>query len=152
MNDEPEFRWPEDPSECAALARSMLIEECVSKFRYWLEFGSDLLSNPQPQEPYARTWSEVAKRDRAYREAFATLSGPQRGKVIELLGQCIEGAVFSTLCTFDQFPHGEAEIFVRDGVCGSGDRSFRIDTDIELHDDFSAAVHSHDPANKKPDA
>jgi hypothetical protein len=152
MNDEPEFRWPEDLSECSRLARSMLIEECVSKFRYWVEFGTDLLTNPQPAEPYIRSHSGLAKRDRAYREAFSTLSGSQRVKVVELLSQCVQGAVFSTLCTFDQFPHGEAEISVRDDVCGAGERSFRIDTDIELHEDFSAAVHSHESPDKKTNA
>jgi hypothetical protein len=130
----------------------MLIEECIAKFRHWVEFGSDRLTHPKPAEPYVRPHSDSAKRDRAYREAFSTLSESQRAKVIELLKQCVEGAVFGTLCTLDQFPHGEAEVFVRDGVCGAGERSFRIDTDVEFHEDFSAAVHSHEPPDKKPDA
>jgi hypothetical protein len=68
------------------------------------------------------------------------LTEQQRAKVIELLQRCVGGAVFSTLCTLDQFPHGEAEIFVRDGVCDSGIRTFRIaPTDTDLHDDFTAA-------------
>ena len=152
MNDEPEFRWPEDLSECSALARSMLIEQCVANFRYWLEFGSDRLTHPQPAEPYVRPHSDLAKKDRAYREVFSTLSESQRAKVIELLSQSVEGAVFSTLCTLDQFPHGEAEVSIRDDVCGAGARSFRIDTDIGLHEDFSAAIHFHEPPHKNTNA
>ena len=35
-------------------------------------------------------------------------------------------AGFSTLSTLDQFPHGEAEVFIWDGACGQGKRRFRI--------------------------
>lgn len=151
MNDDSEFSWPEDPAECAALARSMLIQESVNVARYWSGFGRDLLIHPQPEEPYIRPGSEVAKRERAYRETFATLNEAQRAKVIELLNQCVEGAVFSTLCALDQFPYGEAEIFVRDGVCGAGTRSFRIDTDVALHDDFCAAMLSNGSSSERPE-
>jgi hypothetical protein len=145
MNGEP-FTWPENAEECAALARSMFISKCVSNARYWIDWGSHLVTHPQPDKPYVRSWNDAAKEDRAFREAFATLNEQQRTKVLELLQRCIHGAVFSTLCTLDQFPHGEAEVFVSDGVCGSGTRSFRIaPTGTDLHDDFTAEFGAQPP-------
>lgn len=65
----------------------------------------------------------------------------------ELLEHCVRSAVFSTVCTLDQFPHGEAEIFIWDGVCGEGTRRFQISPDnVDLHDDFAAALPGANPA------
>ena len=90
---------------------------------------------------------KVAKQDKAYREVLATLTDVQKAKVIELLDHCIRGAVFSTLVTLDQFPHGEAEVFVWDGVCGEGKRRFQIAPNhLDLHDDFMAAFQASKPA------
>jgi hypothetical protein len=137
MSESTEFRWPQDEAECAALARSMFLGECVGQVRYWLAHASDLVTRPEPQEPFLRPWSQLAKQDQAYREVFATFSESQKAKVLELLEHCIHGAVFSTLCTLDQFPHGETELFVWDGVCGEGKRRFRIAPEsVDLHDDF----------------
>ncbi len=139
MNEAP-FQWPEDESEGAALARSLLINESVSNARYWINWGSHLLKHPQPDKPPVRSWSAMAKEDRAFREVFATLNDQQRSKVIELLQRCISGAVFRSLSTLDEFPHGEAELSICDGVCGSGTRRFKIaPTDRDLHDDFGEA-------------
>jgi hypothetical protein len=137
----PDFTWPTDDTEAAILARSMFIDECVHGYRYWLEHADDLLTQPRPKTPYIRKWSDAAKKDRAYRDVFQTLTTEQRDSVLRLLDDCIRGAVFGTLCTLDQFPHGEAEVAVADGVCGSGTRKFPIaPTKVELHDDFIAAV------------
>lgn len=59
--NEDSFSWPEDADECAALARSMFISESVSNVRYWLDWGSDFLTHPQPATPHVRGWSDVAK-------------------------------------------------------------------------------------------
>jgi hypothetical protein len=148
MGEKTEFRWPADEAECVALARSMLLAECVGNVRYWLAHGSDLVTRAEPQTAFQRPWSALAKRDRSYREMFATLDESQKAKVLELLENCISGAVFSTLCTLDQFPYGEAELFIWDGVCGEGKRRFRIAPDaIDLHDDFAAALQSTGPTD-----
>jgi hypothetical protein len=111
------------------------------------------VTHPQPDKPYVRSWNAVAKEDRAFRETFSTLNDQQREKVLELLRRCIDGAVFSTLVTLDQFPHGEAEVFVREGVCGEGSRSFRIaPTDSDLHDDYAAAFSSQTPPDNDRNA
>jgi hypothetical protein len=152
MNEDP-FIWPDDPDECAALARSMFISESVANAKHWIDWGSHFVTHSQPDKPYVRSWNAVAKEDRAFREVFSTLNDQQRAKVLELLRRCIDGAVFSTLCTLDQFPHGEAEIFVRDGVCGAGTRSFRIaPTESALHHDYVAASSSQAPPDHDRDA
>ena len=133
-----EFSWPANESECQEVGRAILLREAVRHVRYWTDYARDFLYEAQPKEPYQRSWSEVAKKDKAYREMFATLTGAQRETVMRLLAECVSGSVFATLCTFDQFPHGEAEIRVRDGVCGEGSRTFTIaPTDLELHDEFT---------------
>ena len=137
-----EFTWPADESECARVGRALLLQEAVSHVHYWTDYGRDLLVERDPKEPYQRSWSAVAKKDRAYRDTFATLTDVQRESVLRLLGECITGSVFSTLCTFDQFPHGEAEIRVRDGVCGKGSRTFTIaPAELDLHDEFTQFLH-----------
>ncbi len=146
MSNEP-FSWPDDVEQCATLARSLFIERCVSDARYWIDWSADFLTRPEPAVPFERNWSDVAKEDRAFRDVFVTLTEAQRAKVLELLNRCIHGAVFSTLCALDQFPHGEAEIRVRDGVCGKGTRSFPIaPTKRDLHDDFMTAFLAKPPA------
>ena len=135
---EGEFAWPADEAECQRVGRALLLRDAVSHVEYWTDYAHDFLYHPQPKEPYQRNWSDVAKKDKAYREMFATLTDAQRESVLRLLDDCIRGSVFATLCTFDQFPHGEAEIRVRDGVCGEGSRTFTIaPTELELHDEFT---------------
>jgi hypothetical protein len=146
MSEGAEFHWPDDDSEGAAVARSLLITACVETARYWQSYGAHFVTHAQPEKPLIRPWSEVAKQDKAYREVFATLTDEQKAKVIELLDHCIRGAVFSTVCTLDQFPHGEAEIFIWDGVCSEGKRRFRIAPgSVDLHDDFMAAYQASTP-------
>ncbi len=136
-----DFAWPTDDTEAAVLARELFIAEHVAGYRYWLQHGSDLLTQPQPETPYVRKWSDVAKKDRAYREVFQTLTPEQREAVVRLLDDCVRGAVFGALCTLDQFPRGDAEVSISDGVCGAGTRRFRIaPTRVELHDDFISAL------------
>jgi hypothetical protein len=142
-----EFRWPEDEAQCVAMARSLFITTCIENVRYWHAYGSNFVTHSEPAKPFLRPWSELAKQDRAYREVFSTLTDSQKIKVLELLEHCIRGAVFSTLCTLDQFPHGEAEVFIWDGVCGEGKRRFRIaPRSVDLHDDFSAGLASPTPS------
>jgi hypothetical protein len=130
----------------------LLVGECVEMARYWIAYGSELVTNPAPDKPFVREWSEVAKQDRTYRAAFVTLTEPQRAQVLALLDQCVRGAVFSTLCVLDQFPHGEAEVAVWDGVCGKGTRRFPVaPTGVELHDEFAAAM-QRPPGGGSPDA
>ena len=133
-----QFAWPADEAECQQVGRALLLRDAVSHVAYWTDYARDFLYQPQPKEPYQRSWSDVAKKDKAYRETFATLTDAQRESVLRLLDECIRGSVFATLCTFDQFPHGEGEIRVRDGVCGEGRRTFTIaPTELELHDEFT---------------
>jgi hypothetical protein len=147
MSQETEFKWPKDDAECTALARSLFISACVDNARYWQAYGSHFLTHSDPEKPFLRPWSSLAKQDKAYREVFATLTDLQKAKVVELLEHCIRGAVFSTLCTLDQFPHGEAEVLIWDGVCGEGKRRFRIAPETaDLHDDFSAAFQASQPS------
>ncbi len=136
------FAWPPDEAECSRIGRAILLEEAVSHVHCWTDYARDFLYEPQPKEPHRRSWSEAAKKDKTYREVFATLTAEQRKTVLRLLQECVSGSVFATLCTFDQFPHGEAEIRVRDGVCGEGSRTFTIaPTDLELHDEFTQILH-----------
>ena len=67
-----QFAWPADESECARVGRALLLEEAVSHVHYWTDYARDFLSEPQPKEPHRRSWSDVAKKDKAYREMFAT--------------------------------------------------------------------------------
>ena len=138
-----DFAWPTDDSEAAVLARQIFISEHVAGYRYWIEYGSDLLTQPEPKTPYLRKWSDAAKKDRAYRDIFQSLSPEQREAVIRLLDDCVRGALFGALCTLDQFPGGDVEVRISDGVCGSGSRHFHIaPTGVELHDDYIAALAS----------
>ena len=133
------MNWPSDETEFANAARETFIDAMISQAEYWAAFGEDLLTNPQPDEPYTRSWSEVAKKDHSYREVFSTLTLEQRTKVLELLKQCVSGAVFSSLCTIDQFPGGEAEVWIWDDVCGDGKRKVKIaPTETDLHDEYYA--------------
>jgi len=136
------FTWPSDIAECQEVGRALLLRQSVSHVTYWIDHARDLLFHPQPEEPFQRTWSDAAKKDNAYRDIFTTLTDEQRQMVLRLLDDCVRGSVFSTLCTFDQFPHGEAEIQVHDGVCGEATRTFKIaPTDLELHDEFTKLLH-----------
>jgi len=133
------MNWPSGDSDFATAARSTFLDEMVAQADYWIEFGSDLITHPQPTRPFQRSWSEAAKKDRAYREAFATLTDEQKEMVTALLKQCVSGAIFSSLCTLDQFPGGEAEVWISDGVCGAGKRKVKISPmQTDLHDDYQA--------------
>ena len=80
---------------------------------YWYGYARDLVVNAQPPEPYVRAWSEVAKKDRAYREAFATLNDEQREAVLRLVRNVVEGTMFSALVTLDQFAHANVVVELR---------------------------------------
>jgi hypothetical protein len=147
MSEGAEFHWPDDENEGAAVARSLFITACVETARYWQSYGAHFVTHSQPDKRFIRPGSAIAKQDKAYREVFATLTDVQKAKVIELLEHCVRGAVFSTVTTLDQFPHGEAEIFIWDGVRGEGKRRFRIAPEnTDLHDDFMAAFQASKPS------
>jgi hypothetical protein len=148
MSDVAEFHWPEDDEECAVVARALFINACVHAARYWHSYGAHFVIHAQPDKPFIRPWNAIAKQDKAYREVFSTLTDSQKAKVIELLEHCVKGAVFSTVCEMDQFPHGEVEIFIWDGACDEGKRRFRIAPGKEdLHDDFTAAYQTSKPSS-----
>jgi hypothetical protein len=71
---EGKFNWPADEIECRRVGRDLLLREAISHVRYWNDYASDFLNQRRPREPYRRSWSEVAKQDKAYREMFATLN------------------------------------------------------------------------------
>ena len=140
-----DFTWPADETEATSLARELFINASVEQYRYWLERASDLVTCPHPKTPFERQWSDVAKQDRMFREIFQTFTEQQRAAVLRLLDDSIRGAVFSTLCTLDQFPQGEVEITVVDGL-----RRFQITpAEMELHDDFMDAALAQ-PAPDQP--
>jgi hypothetical protein len=131
------FEWPKDDAEAAKIARDLFVGECADKARYWIKWGMDRVVNAAPEKPFERPSSEIAREDAAFRAAFADLPPGQKEKIIELLHRCVSGAVFSTLCTLDQFPHGEASVSVREGFDEKSGRSFLVSpTDDDLHDDF----------------
>ncbi len=127
--------WPKDDSEFQKAARDALLTEAVSHTRYWINHGKDLLENPCPAQPYQRKWSELAKKDAAYRDVFQTLNTEQKEKILRLLTECVKGGIFSVMTTFDQFPGGEAEIHICVGL--EGKRKAKIaPMQIDLHDDY----------------
>jgi hypothetical protein len=110
LDDSNGVRWPSGDAAKTDLAQTLLGLGCVDNCDYWYEFARDLVVNPQPKDPYVRTSSEVAKKDRAYRDAFSTLDDQQREAVLRLLHQVIYGAAFSMLSMLDQFPHANVAI------------------------------------------
>ncbi len=107
LNEKNAVRWPSDPSEKQDVAQTLLGIQFVSVADYWFDFARDLVSNPQPEKPYLRSWSDVAKKDRAYREAFATLNPDERQAVLRLLQHVIDGVTHSSITTLDRFPHAD---------------------------------------------
>ena len=115
--DSNAVRWPDDEAARVDVAQTLLGLHYVSNADGWYEFARDVLVNPAPAKPYVRPWSEVAKRDRAYREAFATLTDEQRQAVLRLIRKVADGATFSALVKLDQFPHADlvVQMVQRDG-------------------------------------
>ena len=103
-------RWPSGDAAKTDVAQTLLGLRFVSNCDYWYQFARELLVNPQPVQPYVRAWNEAAKKDRAYREAFATLNDEQRQAVLRLLHQVINGVTYSMLADLDQFPHADVMI------------------------------------------
>ncbi len=105
LDDANAVRWPSDAASRIDLAQTLLGIHFVANSDYWFGYARDLIINPQPEKPYVRAWNEAAKKDRAYREAFATLDDKQREAVLQLLREVSDGATFSALVKLDQFPH-----------------------------------------------
>ena len=100
-------RWPDDDAAKIDTAQTLLGLHSVANADYWYEYARDVVVNPQPASPYVRPWNEAAKKDRAYREAFSTLTEDQREAVLKLLRNVVDGATFSSLVKLDQFPHAD---------------------------------------------
>lgn len=133
--------WPEDEDQFRKEARKTFLQATANNAQYWFNFGEDFVSNEEPAEPYVRSWSDVAKNDRAYREVFKTLNDEQKEMVRKLLWHCTRGTAHSMVTLFDQFPGGEAEIWIWNDVCGDGTRKVMISPDSEqlaheIHDYF----------------
>jgi hypothetical protein len=105
LDDKNAVRWPADSASKIDVAQTLLGIHFVANSDYWFGYAKDLISNPEPETPYIRPWSAVAKKDRAYREAFATLNEAQRDAVLRLVRNVVDGATFSALVKLDQFPH-----------------------------------------------
>ena len=103
-------RWPSGDATRTDVAQTLLGINCVSICDYWYQFAADLIENPQPEKPYVRAWNDAAKKDRAYREAFATLNDDQKQVVLRLLRQVVDGTMYSALVKLDQFPHADVVI------------------------------------------
>jgi len=104
------IRWPDDNMDRANVAQTLIALHFIGNADYWYEWARDHLTNPQPPEPYVRPWSDFAKKDRAYREAFATLNDEQREAVLRLVRNVADGATYSSLVKLDQFPHANVVI------------------------------------------
>jgi hypothetical protein len=104
------IRWPADNEAKIDVAQTLLGIHFVANSDYWFEYAKDLVVNPQRETPYVRPWNEAAKKDRAYREAFATLDDGQREAVLRLFRNVIDGASFSALVMLDQFPHANVVV------------------------------------------
>jgi|SRR4051794_35610857 len=110
VDDTNGVRWPSGHAARTDVAQTLLGLICVGICDYWYEFARDLVVNPAPEKPYVRAWSDVAKKDRAYRDAFATLNDDQRHAVLRLLRQVTDGTMYSALVKLDQFPHANVVI------------------------------------------
>src|SRR5258706_1767792 len=105
LDDANAVKWPVDTPSKIDVAQTLIGIHFVANSDYWFEYAKDLIINPQPETPYVRPWSEFAKKDRAYREAFATLNSEQRQGVLRLIRNVADGATYSALVKLDQFPH-----------------------------------------------
>jgi hypothetical protein len=105
LDDANAVKWPADTPSKIDVAQTLLGIHFVANSDYWFGYAEDLVTNAQPGTPYARPSSEFATKDRAYREAFATLDGDQRRAVLRLIRNVADGATYSSLVKLDQFPH-----------------------------------------------
>jgi hypothetical protein len=110
IDDTNGVRWPSGDAAKTDVAQTLLGISGVGICDYWYEYARDLVVNPQPEKPYVRAWSEVAKKDRAFRDVFATLNDEQRQAVLRLLRQVSDGVVYSVFVQLDQFPHANVVI------------------------------------------
>src|SRR5262249_44458752 len=110
LDDTNGVRWPNDDAAKTDVAQTLLGIRGVGISDYWFEYARDLVVNPQPETPYIRAWSDVAKKDKAYRDAFATLNDEQRRAILRLLRQVSDGVVYSVFVELDQFPHANVVI------------------------------------------
>ena len=110
LDDTNGVRWPRDDAAKTDAAQTLLGLGCVGICDYWYDFARDLVVNDQPAKPYVRAWSDLAKEDRAYREAFATINDALRHAVLRLLRQVIDGTMYSALAKLDQYPHANVVI------------------------------------------
>ena len=137
MSSTSTFEWPNDNAEAAKAARELFLNECSNNARYWIKWIMDFVMYPDPEKPFERPSSDIAKEDAAFRKSLSSLSTQQKENLLELLNRSLSGVIFSTLLTFDQFPHGEASIHVREGLEKEAGRQFLVSpTDTELHEDF----------------
>jgi hypothetical protein len=115
--DSNAVRWPDDEAARVDVGQTLLGLHYVGNADYWYEFARDVIVNPEPAKPYVRPWNEAAKKDRAYREAFATLNDEQRDAMLRLVRNVADGATFSSLVKLDQFPHADIvlQMVQRDG-------------------------------------
>jgi hypothetical protein len=125
--------WPESDEEFGKAARDVFLTEMVNHTKHWFEHARDLVENPDPENPLQRNWERYME----FRKTFATMSPDQKKAVLEVLWESISGAVFSALCTLDQFPDGGAELWIWDGPGGKAGRKARIvPAGRELHDEY----------------
>ncbi len=110
IDDRNGVRWPSGDAAKTDVAQTLLGINCVGISDYWYQFAADLILNPQPPKPYVRAWNDAAKKDRAYREAFASFNDAQKQAVLRLLQQVVEGTMYSALVKLDQFPHADVKI------------------------------------------
>jgi hypothetical protein len=107
-------KWPEDDAAKVDVAQTLLGMWFVGESDYWYKYAEDVVVNPQPPTPYAHPpLNDAEQKDRAYREAFATLDETQREAVLRLLQNVVEGTAFSCLVTLDQFAHAKVVVELR---------------------------------------
>ena len=90
---------PNSENEITNLFLGALI---VDKIDYWLEKSFDLIDNEKPKIPFEREWSEVAKKDKAYRTNLSQLDSKTKTQLKKLLQESVEGVIFSMLLEFDE--------------------------------------------------
>ena len=132
-------RWPVAEREKVDVAQTLLGLWLVGKCDSWYEHGRDLLTNPEPAEPYVRPTSQLAVEDRAYRDVFATLDPQQRAAVLRLLDKVIDGTMFGALVTLDQLAHAEVTVDLgnRDGEPAYSVRAVPGHNGIGIHERWS---------------
>lgn len=116
---------PDDDNELVNLFLGALIS---GKIDYWKNRAFDFIDNVQPEKPFEREHSEIAKKDRAYRTAFAQLNTDAKTQVKKLIQESVEGIVFSILSEFDE---NDFRISIN-----SNDLNGCANENSDLHDDF----------------